>query len=224
MGSGLSDGISQGAAGPDEFRTAPLWGLGKRIYFLQMDELRTCSKRSRRIRARDPRPMSRSAPSTACRRRRRRTYRISCHRYRKLAAPPPKPPNIRGSAGAAAPDRIYSRELAPRSMSELRLGDVIDDYCVKCRRITNHSIVSIMNGEAAKVRCRTCYHDHDYRHEQAPPSKKDLKKAELFNEVLSTVAQPAAGETLAPVEAPSETGIPVLAEQKKKAARKTARK
>lgn len=34
MGSGLSDGISQGAAGPDEFRTAPLWGLGKRIFFL----------------------------------------------------------------------------------------------------------------------------------------------------------------------------------------------
>jgi CxxC motif-containing protein (DUF1111 family) len=34
MGSGLADGVSQGAAGPDEFRTAPLWGLGKRIFFL----------------------------------------------------------------------------------------------------------------------------------------------------------------------------------------------
>ena len=34
MGSGLADGITQGAAGPDEFRTAPLWGLGERIYFL----------------------------------------------------------------------------------------------------------------------------------------------------------------------------------------------
>jgi hypothetical protein len=62
-------------------------------------------------------------------------------------------------------------------MTEQRLGDVIDDHCVKCRRITNHSIVSLVNGQAAKVRCRTCYHDHDYRHEQAPPSKKDLKKA-----------------------------------------------
>ena len=78
-------------------------------------------------------------------------------------------------------------------MSDLRLGDVIDDFCVKCRRVTNHAIVSIINGEAAKVRCRTCYHDHDYRHEQAPPSKKDLKKQELFKEVLSTVApEPAA--------------------------------
>ena len=34
MGQGLADGISQGAAGPDEFRTAPLWGLGQRVYFL----------------------------------------------------------------------------------------------------------------------------------------------------------------------------------------------
>jgi len=34
MGSGLADGISQGSAGPDEFRTAPLWGIGQRIFFL----------------------------------------------------------------------------------------------------------------------------------------------------------------------------------------------
>ncbi|HME06735.1 MAG TPA: hypothetical protein VKG25_06775 [Bryobacteraceae bacterium] len=78
-------------------------------------------------------------------------------------------------------------------MTDYRLGDVIDDHCIKCRRVTNHSIVSIVEGEAAKVRCRTCYHDHDYRHEHPPPSKKDLKKQELFNEVLSTVA-PAAVE------------------------------
>jgi CxxC motif-containing protein (DUF1111 family) len=34
MGVGLADGIRQGQAGPREFRTAPLWGLGKRIFFL----------------------------------------------------------------------------------------------------------------------------------------------------------------------------------------------
>ena len=34
MGDGLADGISQGEAGPREFRTAPLWGLGQRIFFL----------------------------------------------------------------------------------------------------------------------------------------------------------------------------------------------
>jgi CxxC motif-containing protein (DUF1111 family) len=34
MGPGLADGVSQGQAGPSEFRTAPLWGLGQRIFFL----------------------------------------------------------------------------------------------------------------------------------------------------------------------------------------------
>lgn len=34
MGTGLADHITQGAAGPDEFRTAPLWGVGQRIFFL----------------------------------------------------------------------------------------------------------------------------------------------------------------------------------------------
>jgi CxxC motif-containing protein (DUF1111 family) len=34
MGSGLADGITQGSAGPDQFRTAPLWGVGQRLFFL----------------------------------------------------------------------------------------------------------------------------------------------------------------------------------------------
>jgi CxxC motif-containing protein (DUF1111 family) len=34
MGSTLADGVSQGGAGPDQFRSAPLWGVGQRIFFL----------------------------------------------------------------------------------------------------------------------------------------------------------------------------------------------
>jgi len=34
MGPRLADGVRQGQAGPREFRTAPLWGLGQRIFFL----------------------------------------------------------------------------------------------------------------------------------------------------------------------------------------------
>ncbi len=34
MGAGLADGIMQGGAGADQFRTAPLWGLGQRLFFL----------------------------------------------------------------------------------------------------------------------------------------------------------------------------------------------
>jgi hypothetical protein len=87
-------------------------------------------------------------------------------------------------------------------MSEFRLGDVIDDFCVRCKRITNHSIVSLVESAPAKVRCRTCYNDHDYRHEQVPPSKKDLRKQELFNQVLASV-EPAAQKPEEPAPPPS---------------------
>jgi hypothetical protein len=86
-------------------------------------------------------------------------------------------------------------------MREVRLGDVIDDFCVKCKRIMNHSVVSLVDSQPAKVRCRTCYNDHDYRHEQAPPPKVDPRKAALFNAVLAKVqpgADPVPVEPAAP--------------------------
>ena len=101
-----------------------------------------------------------------------------------------------------------------------RLGDDVDDYCVKCKRITNHSVVSILNDEPAKVRCRTCHNDHDYRREQAPPPKVDSRKAALFNQVLQNVtagsnstgdATGSAGEA-APAEAASAETMVAAAE------------
>ena len=94
-----------------------------------------------------------------------------------------------------------------------RLGDVIDDYCVKCKRIMNHSVVSCLNDEPAKVRCRTCHGDHDYRHEQAPPSKAELKKAALFKEVLDRMGRgegedSAAAPTSAPGEVTTDEAAP----------------
>jgi hypothetical protein len=89
-------------------------------------------------------------------------------------------------------------------MRECRLGDIIDDYCVKCKRIMNHSVVSLLNGEPAKVRCRTCHSDHDYRHEQAPPPKVDPRKQALFNEVLSKVDPGAEAGAGAAAEAVAE--------------------
>ena len=87
-------------------------------------------------------------------------------------------------------------------MWELRLGDEIDDHCIKCRRLTNHLVVSLLDGKAAKVRCRSCYSDHDYRNEQAPPSKKELAKQKaLFDSVLAGIDPGAESEIAA--EAPA---------------------
>src|SRR5205809_3381650 len=126
-------------------------------------------------------------------------------------------------------------------MPEIRLGDIIDDYCVKCKQIMNHAVVSMLNGEPAKVRCRTCHNDHDYRHEQAPPPKVDARKQALFNEVLTKVAPEAAededveeleveveaeaeAEAEAEVEAEPEPPPPPPAPKTKKKAGKAAKK
>jgi hypothetical protein len=91
-------------------------------------------------------------------------------------------------------------------MREPRLGDIIDDFCVKCKRIMNHSVVSLLNQEPAKVRCRTCHSDHDYRHETPPPPKVDPRKASLFNEVLAKVS-PGAVEPADPVEGAEDAEV-----------------
>lgn len=105
---------------------------------------------------------------------------------------------VKPAMRVAGRSKLFVRETASDlSMGDLRLGDVIDDHCIKCRRITNHAIVSLLNGAAAKVRCRTCYHDHDYRHEQAPPTKKELmlKKAEAEAEAAAALAKTGAEDT-----------------------------
>src|ERR1700691_995519 len=85
-------------------------------------------------------------------------------------------------------------------MRDIRLGDDIDDFCVRCKRVMNHAVVSVLAADPAKVRCRTCHSDHDYRHEQAPPPKVDLRKAALFQEVLAKVDPLAAVPDPDPVE------------------------
>jgi hypothetical protein len=98
-------------------------------------------------------------------------------------------------------------------MRAARLGDDIDDFCVKCKRVMNHSVVSILNDAPAKVRCRTCHSDHDFRNEQPPPPKVDPRKAALFNQVLGNVTglppEPVAVEAAIPETPVEDTLVPV---------------
>lgn len=109
---------------------------------------------------------------------------------------------------------------------DVRLGDVIDYFCVKCRRVTNHAVVSIVDRAPAKVRCRTCYHEQDFRN-CVPPEKKITKKEALFKEVLATVVpapEPAPAEEAAePAPAPEVADAPEAETPKKKARKKSAR-
>jgi hypothetical protein len=74
-----------------------------------------------------------------------------------------------------------------------RLGDVIDDYCPRCRLLLNHDVTSLFDGQVAKVTCRTCHNTHDYRHAQVPPKRKSQKKEDkqsLMEQVLATLPTP----------------------------------
>jgi recombinational DNA repair protein (RecF pathway) len=67
----------------------------------------------------------------------------------------------------------------------MRLGDYIDDHCSRCKRTTDHAVVSMAGEEVLKVRCRTCNSEHKYRHNQS--GKKELTKEEAFQKVLASV-------------------------------------
>ena len=74
----------------------------------------------------------------------------------------------------------------------LRLGDVIDDYCPRCRLLLNHDIASLLAAGVAKVTCRTCLNTHDYKHAQVPPRRGAKKKEtqKLMDQVLASMAPP----------------------------------
>ena len=69
---------------------------------------------------------------------------------------------------------------------ELRLGDVIDDYCSRCRLVMNHGVVALVGSEVGRVRCNTCMSEHAFRHAKVPRKKKD-SVSDLFQQVLSQI-------------------------------------
>jgi hypothetical protein len=53
----------------------------------------------------------------------------------------------------------------------LRLGDTVDDYCPRERRITNHVIVALVGNVIRQTRCATCDADHEYKEARLPRKK-----------------------------------------------------
>lgn len=90
-----------------------------------------------------------------------------------------------------------------------RLGDIVDDYCTRCRLLTNHSIVAMVGEEVIKVRCRTCQHEHEYRHGKGGSKKKP--KLSAYEQVLASVLAGKPAETLSRPVAPAKPSRPSLA-------------
>lgn len=74
-----------------------------------------------------------------------------------------------------------------------RLGDILDDYCPRERRVTNHAVVAIVGDEVRQTRCVTCEAEHEYKHAKVPPQRrKAATPGALYQDVLSGLPKPVA--------------------------------
>ncbi len=53
-----------------------------------------------------------------------------------------------------------------------RLGDILDDYCPRERRVTNHAVVAMVGADVKQTRCTTCDADHEYKHAKVPRQRR----------------------------------------------------
>jgi hypothetical protein len=77
----------------------------------------------------------------------------------------------------------------------LRLGDILDDYCPRERRVTNHAVVAMIEETVKQTRCTTCDAEHVYKGGKVPRRKKadaDSTGA-LYKEVLAGIEEPTVG-------------------------------
>jgi hypothetical protein len=81
----------------------------------------------------------------------------------------------------------------------LRLGDILDDYCPRERRVTNHAVVAMIDEHVKQTRCTTCDAEHVYKGGKAPRRRKAQATDALYKEVLAggkfPDAEPVAGAT-----------------------------
>lgn len=75
----------------------------------------------------------------------------------------------------------------------LRLGDNLDDYCPRERRLTNHAVVAMIGEDVKRTRCTTCDAEHEYKAAKVPPRRKKMDApGALYTQVLS--GMPDSGE------------------------------
>lgn len=74
-----------------------------------------------------------------------------------------------------------------------RLGDIVDDYCPRERRITNHAVVAMVGDAVKQTRCTTCDADHEYKQAKVPPQRRKKEEGVLYQQVLAGMPRKAPG-------------------------------
>jgi hypothetical protein len=80
----------------------------------------------------------------------------------------------------------------------LRLGDILDDYCPRERRITNHAVVAMIDDEVKQTRCTTCEADHEYKQAKIPPARR--KKTDAVTDSPEGMLRPRPAAEPLPVD------------------------
>ena len=95
---------------------------------------------------------------------------------------------------------------------QLRLGDILDDYCTRERRLTNHAVVAMVGNDVKQTRCTTCDTEHEYKHAKVPRQRrKSDSPAALFAQVVAGAPKVvAAPQPAASIRADELYGNPVL--------------
>ena len=84
---------------------------------------------------------------------------------------------------------------------QLRLGDILDDYCPRERRVTNHAIVAMVGPDVKQTRCTTCDTEHEFKHAKVPRQRrKSDTPAALYSQVVANGPKRVAHEP--PAEGP----------------------
>lgn len=71
-----------------------------------------------------------------------------------------------------------------------RPGDVLDDYCPRERRITDHAIVAMIDDEIRRTRCGSCDAEHEYKEAKVPAPRRKTQPPALFTQVLDGLQGP----------------------------------
>lgn len=71
-----------------------------------------------------------------------------------------------------------------------RPGDVLDDYCPRERRITDHAIVAMIDDEIRRTRCGVCDAEHEYKEAKVPAPRRKTPPPALFSQVLEGMNGP----------------------------------
>ncbi len=81
---------------------------------------------------------------------------------------------------------------------QLRLGDILDDYCPRERRLTNHVVVAMIGNDVKQTRCTTCEAEHEYKQAQLPRLRRKADAPALAPGGLPKRHDPAAPSQRAP--------------------------